>query len=308
MINKLLPIYLTWPVEIRLMRHRFKAPDRYARVSKIQKVKKIIQKSQMVLDILDARDIAGTRSLLIEEFAKKMGKVLIFVINKSDLVPLEKLKEEKRALSGIAPAYFIIATEKKGLTRLRDGIVRHAKKLPVKISLVGYPNVGKSQLANALKGKTAARVAPVPGHTKSIQWISVSKSILLFDSPGIVPLKDSEKSLALKGAVNVDLTRDPVRAAGAVLDAIRAENRESLLSVYNFEPSVFDLENNDILGLIAKKRGKLLPGGVPDLESAAKYILRDWYKGKLSKYRKDELSVSLIKQKSTIDNQAGGEP
>ena len=281
-----------------VMRHRFKAPDRYARVSKIHKVKKIMQKSHMILDVLDARDIPGTRSALIEDFAKKSNKVLLFVINKSDLVPLEKLKEEKRALSGVAPAYFIIATEKKGLTRLRDGIVKHAKKLPVKISLVGYPNVGKSQLANALKGKTAARVAPVPGHTKSIQWISVSKNILLFDSPGIVPLKDNERSLALKGAVNVDLMMDPVRAAGTVLDTLRTDNKEILLSVYGLEPSVFDLDNNDILGLIAKKRGKLLPGGVPDLESAAKYILRDWYKGKLSKYRKDELSVNIKQEPS----------
>ena len=270
------------------MRKRVSNKIRRVRVSWIRKVKRIIEKSAVVLEVLDARNVSGTKSLFIEKYAKENGKVLIFVINKSDLVEKSKLEEEKRALSGLAPACYVSAKNRTGMIRLKRSIGKHAKKLPAKVSIVGYPNVGKSQLANALKGKRAAKVAPVPGLTRSVQWVRVSKDILLLDSPGIIPLKENEKSLALKGAIDADALKNPLNAATCILDVLRRDNKESILETYALEPSALELDNEGIIEIIAKKRGKLLKGGEPDIETAAKYIIRDWYKGKLSRYPKQD--------------------
>ncbi len=266
------------------MRKRISNRIRKARVSWIRKVKRIMEKSKVVLEVLDARNVSGTRSLFVEKYAKENGKVLIFVINKSDLVEQRKLEEEKRALKGLAPTCYVSARNRTGIIRLKRTIGQHAKKLPTKVSIVGYPNVGKSQLANALKGKRSAKVAPVPGLTRSVQWLRVSNDILLLDSPGIIPLMENEKSLALKAAIDADMLKNPLNAATCILDVLRRDNKESILETYSLEPSALELDNEEIIEMIAKKRGKLLKGGELDIETAAKYIIRDWYKGKLSRY------------------------
>lgn len=241
-------------------------------------IRKIINRVDVVLEVLDIRDPHGTRSKEIEDYVRRKKKVLLLVLNKCDLVAKESAEKIKRDLSGIAPAVFISATKKYGTKKLRGLVRRHVKKFPVKIAIVGYPNVGKSQLCNALKGKTSAPVAPVPGFTKGEQWIRISKDIMLFDTPGVIPRKESEKSLALKGALDADKVKDPEAGAIEILKYLLEEDEETLFDRYGM---VGDPE--EMLVAIARKRGKLKKGGEPDTVAAAKIVIREWYRGVLWK-------------------------
>ena len=245
------------------------------------KVRRIIKAVDVVLEVLDCREPAETRNAWVERYVRSNEKVLIFALNKCDLVEKAELVPLKRNLSGVAPTVFTSAKEKYGIGKLKTLIRRHAPELPVKVGIVGYPNVGKSMLGNALKGKRSAGVSPVPGYTKGRQWLRVSKDILLYDSPGVVG-KDDEARLAIMGAVDADKSKDPEGCALKILDKLNFENPGEIERRYGVS------YGDDVLEDIARKRGKLLKGGVPDTKAAAKIVMREWTRGKLERFKKSE--------------------
>lgn len=242
------------------------------------KVKAVMRRADVVIEVLDARNPYGTMCVWVEESVKRAGKVLLFVLNKCDLIPQETSEQLKKDLREIAPTVFTCATKKQGIGKLRDLIRSSAPGLPTKVAMVGYPNVGKSQLCNALKGKSAAKVAPVPGYTKSKQWIKVSRNILLFDTPGVIIRRESETSLALKGAIDADKLKNPEGAAIAILKRVMEGDEEALWQRYGVTG-----DPEEMLVEIARKRGKLKKGGVPDTVAAAKIVIRDFCKGKIKR-------------------------
>jgi len=244
------------------------------------RVKRIIREVDVVLEILDSRDPDGTRNTKIEYWIKNSGKVLVFVLNKCDLVEEKELMAMKRRLSGIAPTVFTSAKNKYGMRKLKTMVYRHAPGIPVKVGIVGYPNVGKSMLANALKGKRSAGVSPVAGYTKGQQWLKVSSRLLLYDSPGVIG-RESESELAVIGAIDPDMCKDPIGVALKILDKLNFENPGEIDRRYGVE------FGDDVLEGIAKKRGKLLKGGVPDTKAAAVIVIREWNRGKLQRFKKD---------------------
>jgi len=250
-------------------------------------VRGVIKKVDLVLEVLDARFPQETRSVELEQRVRAGGKGLIIVLNKCDMVPRSEVENAAEGLGGVAPYLFVSATRKLGTKRLRDLIRKTAPRLPVKVGIVGYPNVGKSQLSNALKGRGSAGVAPVPGYTKGVQWLRVSKNILLYDTPGVVGRGEGEVELVLKGALEADACKDPVRCANAILERAEKELPGSVPDFYGVGPGVIDgrvyEEGESLLERIARKRGKLLKGGVPDERGAAVMVIRDWYKGRLKK-------------------------
>lgn len=245
------------------------------------KVKDIIREVDVVLVVLDCQDPHGTRNFEIERYTAQEGKVLVFVLNKCDLVDREGLMPMKRRLSGVAPAVFTSAKDKYGIGKLKSMIKRHAPRMPVRVGIVGYPNVGKSMLANALKGKRSAGVSPVAGFTKGQQWLKVSENMLLYDSPGVVD-KRAEGDLAIIGAVDPDKCADPVGAAMKILDRVNFENPGEIEKRYGVE------FGDGVLDGIAKERGRLKPGGIPDAKAAAIIVIREWNRGKLERFKKKD--------------------
>ena len=238
-------------------------------------VRRVIGKVDIVLEVLDARFPAETRSEELEEYAKGMGKVVILVLNKCDMVPKVAVERVKKELAAHFPCVFVSSTKKLGTKKLRDLIRREAPHLPTKVGIIGYPNVGKSQLSNALKGKGSAAVAPVPGYTKGVQWLRVSKNILLYDTPGVIGRRETERELVLKGAIEADACKDQVGCAEAIL---RRAGRDAVEERYGVSWA-----GGTLLEKIARRRGKLLKGGVADERAAAVIVIRDWYKGRLKK-------------------------
>ncbi len=163
------------------------------------------------------------------------------------------------------------------ISLLRQYSSLHSDKKQISVGFVGYPNTGKSSIINTVKRKKVCKTAPIPGETKVWQYVALMRRIYLIDCPGIVPISshDSETGTVLKGVVRVENLETPAEHIPAVLGRAKAEHIRKTYSIESWTDS------DDFLGQVAKKAGKLLRGGEPDLETAAKMVLNDWIRGKL---------------------------
>jgi nuclear GTP-binding protein len=167
---------------------------------------------------------------------------------------------------------------------LRQFSVLHSDKKQISVGFIGYPNVGKSSIINTLKKKKVCTVAPIPGETKVWQYITLMRRIYLIDCPGIVPVsaKDSDTDTVLKGVVRVENLATPAEHIPALLARVRQEYLERTYGLEHREGGWVGEEGAIVmLSAIAKKSGKLLKGGEPDQEAAAKMVLNDWIRGKI---------------------------
>ncbi len=236
-----------------------------------EKIRRVIFSSDLVLEILDARDPKGTRNTELERLVKRSGRKLGIVVNKIDLV------SEMQSM----PKACIISSKDKAAKKILMNFIReNLRTVPAKVAIVGYPNVGKSTIINMLKGRKSASVAPVPGHTRGVQWLRIDEDILLLDSPGIVPSYErDEVSMAKKGAIEADQLKDPEYAAEVIVEEIMRKDPSVIAKAYDIE--IASDEPLEIMKSIAIRRGRLFRGGEPDMLTVAKLIIRDHYKGKI---------------------------
>ncbi|TXT13462.1 hypothetical protein VHUM_00829 [Vanrija humicola] len=253
---------------------------------------KVLDSSDVVIHVLDARDPIGTRCKPVVEYLRKekAHKHLVYVLNKVDLVPTWVTARWVKHLSLSAPTIAFHASINNSFGKgsliqlLRQFSVLHSDKKQISVGFIGYPNVGKSSIINTLKKKKVCTVAPIPGETKVWQYITLMRRIYLIDCPGVVPLsaKDSEADTVLKGVVRVENLQMPAEHIPALLERVRSEY---IQRTYNLEPREGGWHGEEgaalLLSTIAKKSGKLLKGGEPDQESAAKMVLNDWIRGKI---------------------------
>ncbi len=249
-----------------------KAPTRSRGFREI--VRKIVSKSDLVVEILDARDPAGTRNAELEKLVAKYRKAFAIVVNKADLVrDADNIK--------IRGACVLSSRNRESAKILKEFLLGKLPRTPARVAIVGYPNVGKSTIINMLKGRRSASVAPIPGHTRGTQWIRIDEDILLLDSPGIIPsYEKDEAALAKKGAIEADHLKDPEYAARAIIETITRKDPAVLGRFYDIKISASDTPQG-ILERIAVRRGRILRGGVADILSVSKSIIRDRYKGKI---------------------------
>jgi nuclear GTP-binding protein len=150
-------------------------------------------------------------------------------------------------------------------------------KQNVSVGFVGYPNVGKSSVINALRAKRVCITAPIPGETKVWQYVNLTKRIFLIDCPGVVyqDTEDTDTDSVLKGVVRISNLED---ASEHIPDVIARVKPEYLRRAYKV-PSWFDPD--DFLRQIVCMSGKLLKGGEEDVNAVAKTILHDWQRGRI---------------------------
>jgi len=277
---------------------------------------KVIESADIILEVLDARDPLGCRNRDLE--AKILGmpgdKKIILVLNKIDLVPIAAaerwLKYLRREFAtvlfkantqsqndhlGSAPIFKSSLSNRQELTKdllssskaigpdhLIEIIKNYSKhegiKTSVTVGLVGYPNVGKSSVINSLTMSKSASVSSIPGHTKNMQEIVLDSKVKLLDCPGIVFSMDDEKLLVLRNIIKPEDVKDPIAPIEEILNRV---DHNQLLIKYEI-PEFSNL--SQFLMNVAHKRGKLMKGGIPDLEAAARVILHDWNAGKLDYY------------------------
>lgn len=240
--------------------------------------KHVIRQCQVVLEVLDARDAWGTKNYSVE---KNCGRSkLILVVTKSDLVSKQKFSEILEKFRGYDIVFFSSRTRygKEALMRM---IRAKTPRRPIKVGVVGYPNVGKSSLINQLKGRRSAAVANVPGKTKNVQWLRIAEDIVLLDTPGVIPRSERSQSLLLKAAIAVDHLSDPEGNAAKIIDVfIERGNLKAISQLY--EVNLEGCENSfEIIERVAKRKNLLLKGGEFNTFEAAKQILRDYQNGRL---------------------------
>lgn len=245
---------------------------------------KVIDSSDVVVQVLDARDPQGTRCYHLEKHLKEncKHKHMVLLLNKCDLIPAWATKGWLRVLSKEYPtlAFHASITKPFGkgslLSVLRQFARLKSDKQAISVGFVGYPNVGKSSVINTLRTKNVCKVAPIPGETKVWQYITLTKRIFLIDCPGVVyHNNDSETDIVLKGVVRVANLQDAAEHIGEVLKRVKKEHLERAYKIKDWE------DENDFLVKLCKLTGKLLKGGEPDLMTAAKMVLYDWQRGKI---------------------------
>jgi len=235
-------------------------------------VNSIIKRSDIILEILDARFPEESRNYFLEQ--KLKDKKIIYVLNKADLID----KNHKKKLKGTNPSVYVSAKKRLGSRKLRDLIFITASKInkpKILVGVIGYPNTGKSSVINMLKGKHVSLVSSVSGFTKGEQLIKLSSKIYLIDSPGIIPMKEKYSVKHLKiASIDFSKIKD---AENYVLDLID-DNKQQICSYYNLD---LNLDSYDILEKIAEKFKKLKKKGELDLDAAARQIIKDWQSGKI---------------------------
>ncbi|KAK7697026.1 GTPase required for pre-60S ribosomal subunit nuclear export and maturation [Diaporthe eres] len=247
---------------------------------------KVIDSSDVILHILDARDPLGTRCRSVEKYLKEEAphKHLVFILNKCDLVPTPVAAQWVKHLQKDYPTAAFRASINnpfgKGslINLLRQFSKLHADRKQVSVGLIGYPNTGKSSIINTLRGKKVATVAPIPGETKVWQYVTLMKRIYLIDCPGIVPQNhhDAPTELLLRGVVRVEKVEHPEQYIPAVLKRVKKHHMAKTydISDWNDDHILF-------LELLARKGGRLLKGGEPDVDGVAKMVLNDFMRGRI---------------------------
>ncbi|KAK4986547.1 GTPase required for pre-60S ribosomal subunit nuclear export and maturation [Elasticomyces elasticus] len=246
---------------------------------------KVIDSSDVVVHVLDARDPLGTRCRSVEKYIKEEAphKHLLFVLNKCDLVPTSVAAQWVRTLSKEYPtlAFHASITNSFGkgslISLLRQFSALHSSRKQISVGFIGYPNTGKSSIINTLRKKKVCTVAPIPGETKVWQYITLMKRIYLIDCPGVVPPNgnDTPEDILLRGVVRVENVENPEQYVAAALKKCRKHHVERTYDVRGWETAV------DFLEALARKGGRLLRGGEADMDGVAKMVLNDFLRGKI---------------------------
>lgn len=262
----------------------------------------------VVVELLDSRIPISSRNPDINSIVK--GKKKIIVLNKSDLADeKETIKWVEYFKAQKIPAVITDANSGKGIKDvikqaeiiMKDELDKREAKgrtgRKIRIMILGIPNVGKSSFINRLANKNSLEVGNKPGVTRKKQWIKISNSIELLDTPGVLwPKFESDEvalNLAYTGTIKDDVL-EKTDVAFYFLKYMLENEIDKLVARYNLSKKELlnSLENQtrpeneiiyDIMLQIGKLRGAVVSGGNIDDVKTANIILEDFRSGKLGR-------------------------
>ncbi|KAL7556937.1 hypothetical protein ACA910_005289 [Epithemia clementina (nom. ined.)] len=276
----------------------------------LRELKKVVDTADIILQVLDARDPISSRihPTMESSILSRVDKKMVLVLNKIDLVPKDVVGAWLTTLRRSNPTIAIKAgidhrpsatpttgavnndasvetspTQPVGMEGLLQLLKNYARtgggkgKTTIVVGVIGYPNVGKSSIINALKRTRAVGVSPRPGFTTSMQEVVLDRNVRLLDSPGVV---FDDKSAVLGNCVDAESMADPIPPVAALLKRC---NHPSLLMTYNI-PAFPPGDVMMFLAMVARNYGRVLKGGIPDKAAAARQVLKDWNSGRIPYY------------------------
>ena len=270
----------------------------------------------VVVELLDSRIPISSRNPDINTLVQ--GKKKIIVLNKSDLADeKETIKWVEYFKAQKIPAVITDANSGKGIKEvikqaeliMKDELDKREEKgrsgRKIRIMILGIPNVGKSSFINRLANKNSLEVGNKPGVTRKKQWIKISNSIELLDTPGVLwPKFESDEvalNLAYTGTIKDDVL-EKTDVAFYFLKYMLENEIDKLVARYNLSKQEIlnSLENQtrpeneiiyDIMLQIGKSRGAVVSGGNVDDVKTANIILEDFRSGKLGRLTLEKTPV-----------------
>ena len=249
-----------------------------------------------VCEILDARIPRSSRNPDIDRLAA--GKPRLIILNRVDLADPEITSQWRRhferqgiriietdAKTGKGVNGFVPALKELLKDKLADYAAKGQINRPMRVMILGIPNVGKSTFINKVAKRRAAVAGDKPGVTRGKQWINIEQGLDLLDTPGILwPKFDSQEvgeMLAITNAIKADVLDKETLGANFML-RLRDMYPEALTERYKFVPDK-DMNGFELLEEAAKKRGFLLSKGEYDIERMANTLLGEYHDGKLGR-------------------------
>ncbi|MDU1324209.1 MAG: ribosome biogenesis GTPase YlqF [Clostridiales bacterium] len=260
----------------------------------------------LVAEVIDARIPISSRNPDIDELVGDKPRLII--LNRADQADPEQTRAWTRWFK--TRGYAVLETDSKtggGVNQfsavikdaLKEQIARWREKgqvgRPVRVMVVGVPNVGKSTFINKVARRKSAKAGDRPGVTRGKQWVAVDAGLDLLDTPGILWPKFEDQTvgwnLAFTGAIK-DEVMDAETLACYLMETLAERYPQALLERYKLElpPRAQDEETGglsygyDLLERAARKRGFLISGGEPDTERMAKVLLDEFRAGRLGRF------------------------
>lgn len=249
-----------------------------------------------VCEILDARIPYSSRNPDIDRLAGDKPRLVI--LNRVDLADpqmtarwrkyfesrglaiLETDAKSGKGVGSFAPAVRRLLKDKLAAYEAKGQVGR-----PLRVMILGIPNVGKSTFINRVAGRKAAIAGDKPGVTRGKQWINIDQGLDLLDTPGILwPKFDSQEvgeMLAITNAIKADVLDKETLGANFML-RLRELYPKAIEERYKFVPNP-DMNGFELLEQAAKKRGFLVSRGEYDIERMANTLLGEYHDGKLGR-------------------------
>lgn len=278
------------------MSHIHWYPGHIAKAEK--QLKELINLVDVVIEVIDAR---LPLSSCYPNIKKLLGeKPRLILLNKSDLADEKKLDfwVNKIQTDTGFPVVKTCASKNNDITIIENKIAQLGKEKidklvakgllprPVRVVVVGMPNVGKSSIINKLIKKAKTKVGAKAGVTRQQQWVRVNPKIDLLDTPGIIPLKQEDQKKAQKLAMVNSVSENAYEnesVARALLKILEKEYAKSVIDYYGLEENqTISLEN------IAVKRNWLAKEGRADITKASVMVLTDFRSGRIGKFLLDD--------------------
>lgn len=248
-----------------------------------------------VAEIADARIPYSSRNPELGNIIS--GKPRLLLLNKSDMAdPAATAEWIKVSSDKNVPAIAVDCRNGKGLNNFKNAVKEIlSDKLrsyeekgmagkPLRVMVVGIPNVGKSSFINRIAGAGRAKVENRPGVTRGNQWFTVDRQLELLDTPGVLWPKFEDKTvgehLAFTGAVS-DRVVDTELLAVRLLELLCRNYLDLIKERYGVENQSGDYY--EALCNIGKKRGMMMRGGEVDSERAANMLLEEFRNCRLGK-------------------------
>lgn len=297
----------------------------------MREFKKVVDSSDVILEVLDARDPLGCRCYEAERtiVAASGGmKRIVLVLNKVDMVPKDVTDKWLAYLRNDFPTVAFRASIQEGrgrgqakisalaatslntseclgaenlLSLLKNYCRNKDLKTSIAVGVIGYPNVGKSSLINSLKRTRAVNTGAAPGVTRNAQEVHLDKNIRLIDCPGIVFSSKQEDALVLRNCIKIENLYDPVSPVETIIKRVGPEPLMVAYGVPAFDSTA------EFLACLCSVRGKYKSRGVFDVETAARIVLQDWNSGNIPFYTLPPKGPSRAQLGATVVREWGEE-